>query len=82
MATVNDGEQVYAVRYEYVNGRRQVIYMDREIMRAKPGQDVIHLNGDTLDNRVANLLLVPKKPTKRKPTKRVKRCHDRRPGKL
>ena len=41
----------YACRKK--NGRR--VFMHREIMNCPPGMEVDHINGDTLDNRRANL---------------------------
>lgn len=50
----------YAVRNSPtdVNGKRHTIWMHREIMCAKPGEQVDHINHDTLDNqRKVNLRL-------------------------
>jgi hypothetical protein len=35
-----------------------IIYMHRLIMNAQPGDLVLHLNGDKLDNRRSNLKLI------------------------
>lgn len=45
----------YAVRKQRVNGKRVMIFMHRLIMRAKPGEQVDHINHITLDNRKCNL---------------------------
>lgn len=37
------------------SGARTVIYLHRFILNAKPGQQIDHKNGDTLDNRRSNL---------------------------
>lgn len=47
----------YAARGIDRKGIRKVIHMHRVIMRAE-GQEVDHINGDTLDNRRENLRLV------------------------
>lgn len=54
------GERVYAARYKTVNGQRQKIYMHRLITNCPPGMEVHHINGNTLDNRKANLRIVSK----------------------
>lgn len=36
-------------------GRKEIIYLHRLIVGAAPGLEVDHINGDTLDNRRANL---------------------------
>ncbi len=35
-----------------------IVYMHRFIMNAQPGDLVLHLNGDKLDNRRSNLKLI------------------------
>jgi hypothetical protein len=47
--------QYAAVRYDE-NGK--LIYMDRLIMNAKEDEIVVHLNGDQLDCRRVNMILV------------------------
>ena len=54
------GGQVYAARYTNVNGNRRKIYMHRQIMNCPKGMEVDHINGNTLDNRKANLRIVTK----------------------
>ncbi len=39
------------------NGKRHAILMHREIIGAKPGEIVDHINGDSLDNQKNNLRL-------------------------
>lgn len=43
-----------------INGIRRRYLYTRLLMGAKPNQDVIHLNGNSLDCRQANLRIVPK----------------------
>jgi AP2 domain len=46
----------YAVRNTRVDGNKTTIYMHREIMKAKQGEEVDHVNRElTLDNRKKNL---------------------------
>jgi hypothetical protein len=47
----------YAARSKKNKGVRSVIYMHREITNAPAGSRVDHQNGNTLDNRRANLRL-------------------------
>lgn len=44
-----------AVRMPYINGRRILVIMAREIMGNPTGKIVDHINKDTLDNRRSNL---------------------------
>lgn len=47
---------MYACRWStYINGKRELIRLHREIIGAKPGEQVDHINGDSLDNRIENL---------------------------
>jgi hypothetical protein len=48
----------YAVRAEYVNGKRRFIPMHREIMGAQRGQIVDHIDTDRLNNTRSNLRFV------------------------
>lgn len=49
----------YAGREEYLgNYKRRTVLMHRLILGAKPGQEVDHINGDTLDNTRGNLRFV------------------------
>lgn len=52
-----DGRGWYAVRWETSAGRRRSVYLHRCLLAAPPGADVVHVNGDGLDNRRANLRL-------------------------
>lgn len=53
---------IYAVRHCQKAGVEFKVYMHRQIMNAKAGEEVHHKNGDTLDNRRENLEIVdPKK---------------------
>lgn len=45
----------YVVRRVYINGVRKEIYLHREVMNARSGNVVDHINGDVLDNRKSNL---------------------------
>lgn len=44
-----------ATKEEQTSGSPTRIYLHREIMRAKKGQVIDHINGNTLDNRKENL---------------------------
>lgn len=48
----------YAIRNTKRNGIEVTLYMHREVVRCAPGFEVHHINGDTLDNRRQNLLIV------------------------
>src|ERR1043165_1625319 len=60
-----NGGQGYAVRNGKVDGKRRLIYMQRELMIPQPGYEVIFLNFDRLDCRRANLKIVKKEETRR-----------------
>ena len=67
------GGQVYARHTE----RRRSIYMHRLVLqvagiRIPRGMSVTHCNGNTLDNRLANLALIPRGQHERKNTNRYK----------
>lgn len=49
------GNTHYAVRKPYKNGKYVKIYMHREVIGARRGQLVDHINGNGLDNRCVNL---------------------------
>lgn len=48
------GNTYYAKRRE-TQGEKKFIYMHRLIMRAKPGQEIDHANGNGWDNRIENM---------------------------
>lgn len=48
----------YAYRSEWVGEKCRSILLHRAILGAAPGQIVDHINGDTFDNRRANLRIV------------------------
>lgn len=51
-------QSFYALRSSlWTNGKRRFISMHREIMNAKTGEYIDHINHDTLDNRCENLRL-------------------------
>jgi hypothetical protein len=47
--------EFYAARTGYRLGKKCTVWMHREILGAKPGQEVDHINRDCLDNRRLNL---------------------------
>lgn len=49
---------VYASRKGYVTGKEVTLRMHRVIMAAPYDMEVHHVNGNTLDNRKCNLLLL------------------------
>lgn len=49
------GRIIYANRGVWIDNRCQHVFMHRVIIGAEPGMRVDHINGDTLDNRRANL---------------------------
>ena len=57
--------RVYARRSIRVGGKETTILLHREIMNASPGEQVDHINHDTLDNRRCNLRLCSNQENKR-----------------
>jgi hypothetical protein len=55
-----DDRQGYAVRHHKVDGKDRLSYMHRQIMQPPAGHEVIFRNGDRLDCRRENLLVVTK----------------------
>ena len=64
-AVVHGNGRIYAYR-KPAAGR--TIYLHREIVKAQPGSDVDHINGDCLDNRRQNIRVCS----------RAENCHNRR----
>lgn len=68
----------YAKRKDYSSGRQKTIQLHREILARKlgrplePGEETDHINGDTLDNRRANLRLATHAQNGRNRTKKNK----------
>jgi hypothetical protein len=50
----------YAIRNGKVDGQRRMQYLHREIMQPEPGDEVIFLDGDTLNCQRSNLRVVSK----------------------
>lgn len=48
----------YAVRKLSIDGKKRIIFMHRHLLNAPPELDVHHINGDSLDNRRSNLVLL------------------------
>ncbi len=55
------GKEGYAVRHAKVDGKDRLLYLHRSLMQPPPDHEVIFRNGDTLDCRRENLLVVTKK---------------------
>lgn len=70
------GETYYAVRSEWIQGKRRLVYLHREILRLRylDGSKSDHINHNTLDNRGDNL----RRATSRQSTWNTgRRCHSR-----
>src|SRR5262245_56759924 len=52
------GRQGYAVRHVKIEGKDRLCYLHRQIMQPPAGMEVIFRNGDRLDCRRDNLLVV------------------------
>lgn len=62
--------------YGYAASKKYRGYMHRLIVDAQPGNTVDHINGDRLDNRRANLRIVPKATNLQK-TDRLVHAHNK-----
>ena len=60
-----NGKQGYAVRHARTNGKDRLLYLHRQIMQPREGQEVIFLNYDRLDCRRENLRVVTKEEARR-----------------
>lgn len=60
----------YAVRGDYVHGNRKTVYMHRIITKAQIGDEVDHINHDTLDNQRSNLRRASRSENARNQSKR------------
>lgn len=61
----------YAMRCERARGDRfKNVQMHREVIGAKPGEIVDHINGDTFDNRKANLRICSQSQNMQNSTRR------------
>lgn len=56
--TQKSHSNTYVIRRTNHYGKTKTIFMHRQIMQPLPDQQVHHINGDTLDNREANLVNV------------------------
>ena len=54
-SAIKSANKTYAAHVERINGKIKTTYMHRLIHGSKPGESVDHKNGDSLDNRRANL---------------------------
>src|SRR4030042_2949877 len=72
-----NGTRFYASRSIWKEGNRR-IYMHRFITSCPDGQEVNHINGNTLDNRRSNLEIVDKKTNLHK--RKFVRSEERRVG--
>lgn len=55
----------YAARSAYSQGQKTTLYLHRWLLEAGPGEQVDHIDGNTLDNRRANLRLCTRKENSR-----------------
>lgn len=45
----------YVIKHKMVNGKKRIVFLHRFLLNEPGGKEVDHKNGDTLDNRKANL---------------------------
>lgn len=64
----------YAARYDYSAQPRRYVLMHREVISARPGQIVDHINRNRLDNTSSNLRIVTRSQNASNTNRIVKGC--------